>query len=200
MLEIVLTVFGAILFFAAGAGAGYWFAIGGGKRKRAEEIQQEYDAYRDRVGNHFAQTAEHFRTIGREYRALYDHMSSGAEALCDSQAIDGRLAFAPVAPTGEDRAADAAESTNEAAEAAASPEASEEDDSTPDKRARDSGGESAPAEDETDALSEELAAENTPAADDPAPDADEKPAARPDVEIAAEETSASGDDRERTLH
>ena len=200
MLQIVLTVLGAALFFAAGAGAGYWFATGGGKRKRAEEIQQDYDAYRERVTNHFAQTAEHFRTIGREYRALYDHMASGADALCDPQAVDGRLAFAPVAPTAGDRSAATPESPSEAEEAAASSAEAEEDDSTPDKRARDSGGESAPAEDEVDAALEQVAGEDAPAADDAAPENDEKPAARPDSDLPVDETPASGDDRERTLH
>ena len=208
--QILIAVLGAILFFAAGAGLGYWFAVGGRKRKRAEEIQQEFDAYRERVGNHFAQTAEHFRTIGREYRALYDHMASGADALCDPQAVDGRLSFMPAPPSDARPEAASADGASDAVSAAAAGD----DESTPDQRARGLGGESAPAEDEGDELAagEADAAAPRPDAAATGPEADAREAdsaassenadavEAPEPDVAVDETATQREERERTLH
>lgn len=95
MAQVLIMIVGGLLLLAAGAGLGYWFALVGRQRGRADVLQQELDDYRDEVNRHFATTADHFQTIGREYRALYQHMASGAESLCDPQRIDGRLPFGP---------------------------------------------------------------------------------------------------------
>lgn len=198
--QILFAVLGAVVFFAAGAGLGYWYAIGGRKRKRAEEIQQEFDAYRDRVGNHFAQTAEHFRTIGREYRALYDHMASGADALCDPQAVDGRLSFMPAPPSDETRAADSADKASDPVSASAAAEAAGDDESTPDQRARGLGGESAPAEDEGDALAASDAQAEKPEPETTASNEDADADERSEPDVSVDETATRDEERERTLH
>ncbi len=99
MSETVLIVLGAIGLLAAGAGLGYWLATlrTRGESARADEVRQEFEAYRRDVTQHFGQTAEHFRAIGREYRDLYEHMASGADSLCDREAVDVKLSFAPKA-------------------------------------------------------------------------------------------------------
>lgn len=99
MSETVLIVLGAIGLLAAGTGLGYWLAQlrTRGESARADEVRQEFDDYRREVTRHFGQTAEHFRAIGREYRDLYEHMASGADALCDRDAVDLKLSFAPKA-------------------------------------------------------------------------------------------------------
>ena len=56
-----------------------------------------FDDYRREVTQHFGRTAEHFKAIGREYRELYEHMSSGADSLCERDAVDVKLSFAPKA-------------------------------------------------------------------------------------------------------
>lgn len=95
MPQVLGLIVGALALVGAGVGFGYWFATNGRERSKAEAIQAEFDAYRKEVGSHFEQTAQHFQTIGREYRALYDHMASGAEQLCDTRATDERLSFDP---------------------------------------------------------------------------------------------------------
>jgi uncharacterized membrane-anchored protein YhcB (DUF1043 family) len=97
MSETTLIVLGAIGFLAAGIGLGFWFSQlrMRGKSARADEIQQQFDDYRRDVTQHFGQTAEHFKAIGREYRELYEHMAGGADSLCDREALDTKLSFEP---------------------------------------------------------------------------------------------------------
>ena len=99
MSETALVVLGAIGLLAAGTGLGYWLAQlrTRGESARADEVLQEFEDYRREVTRHFGQTAEHFRAIGREYRDLYEHMASGADSLCDREAVDLKLSFAPKA-------------------------------------------------------------------------------------------------------
>ena len=97
MSETVLVVLGAIGLLAAGTGLGYWLAQlrSRGESARADAVRQAFDDYRGEVTRHFGQTAEHFRAIGHEYRHLYEHMASGADSLCDREAVDLKLSFAP---------------------------------------------------------------------------------------------------------
>lgn len=131
MSETILIVLGAVGFLAAGAGLGYWLALlrTRGETARADEVRQEFEAYRRDVTQHFGRTAEHFRAIGREYRDLYEHMASGADALCDHDDADVKLSFAPKAilesiaeerpesPAPRDFAADADDAADTTAEA-----------------------------------------------------------------------------------
>lgn len=99
MSETTLIVLGAVGFLAIGAGLGYWLAQlrTRGETARADEVRQEFEEYQRKVTQHFGQTAEHFRAIGREYRDLYEHMASGADSLCDRNAAEVKLSFAPKA-------------------------------------------------------------------------------------------------------
>ena len=99
MSESILIVLGAIGFLAAGTGLGYGLARlrARGESAKASEVQQQFDDYRREVSQHFGRTAEHFKAIGREYRELYEHMASGADSLCDREAVDVKLSFAPKA-------------------------------------------------------------------------------------------------------
>ena len=99
MSETILIVLGAIGFLAAGTGLGYGLARlrARGESAKASEVQQQFDDYRREVSQHFGRTAEHFKAIGREYRELYEHMASGADSLCDREAVDVKLSFEPKA-------------------------------------------------------------------------------------------------------
>ena len=99
MSETILIVLGAIGLLAAGGGLGFWLAQWRirGESSKADEVRQQFDDYRREVTQHFGQTAEHFKAIGREYRELYEHMAGGADSLCDREAVDVKLSFAPKA-------------------------------------------------------------------------------------------------------
>ena len=99
MSETILMVLGAIGCLAAGVGLGFWLSQARmrGESAKADEVQRQFDDYKQEVTQHFGQTAEHFKAIGREYRELYEHMASGADALCEREAADVKLSFAPKA-------------------------------------------------------------------------------------------------------
>jgi hypothetical protein len=80
-----------VLLLLLGAGFGYWIGSFAGRKQLAKSgaIQAEFDDYRRDVTEHFSATAEHFRSIGAEYRKLYDHMATGAGALCRSDLATG---------------------------------------------------------------------------------------------------------------
>lgn len=79
----------------AGAGLGFWL----GKRVRVDDSEKlaaaeaELNAYRDRVTEHFSQSATHFQAIGRQYRDLYEHMAAGSEKLCERTESENQLQF-----------------------------------------------------------------------------------------------------------
>ena len=99
MSETMMIVLCAVGFLAIGAGLGYWLAQlrTRSETARADEVRQEFEEYQRKVTQHFGQTAEHFRAIGREYRDLYEHMASGADSLCDRDAANVKLSFTPKA-------------------------------------------------------------------------------------------------------
>jgi uncharacterized membrane-anchored protein YhcB (DUF1043 family) len=99
MSETILIVLGAAGLLVVGGGLGFWLAQLRlrGESAKADEVQQQFDEYRREVTQHFGRTAEHFKAIGREYRELYEHMASGADSLCDRDALDAKLSFAPKA-------------------------------------------------------------------------------------------------------
>lgn len=48
-------------------------------------FQEESRRYRTHVTRHFTQTADLLQTLTLNYRAVYEHLAAGAEALCDGQ-------------------------------------------------------------------------------------------------------------------
>ncbi len=100
---IVISLAVGIGCLLAGFGAGFWLSRNraGKEAAKAEDVQKKFDDYRENVTEHFGRTAEHFQTIGQQYRELYEHMASGAETFGDRKP-DGTLAFEPAAQLGSD--------------------------------------------------------------------------------------------------
>ncbi len=79
-----------LLGFAAGIAFGaiiYHFTRGdsGSKSKLEHEIddlQVEYEQYKENVGTHFARTAELVNQLTESYRDVHAHLASGAQTLC----------------------------------------------------------------------------------------------------------------------
>jgi len=96
MNPVVVIGTGALILLV-GAGIGFWFGSIGRKAQtaRASELQEELNHYRRKVSGHFGATAVHLRTIGNEYRRLYEHMAEGAGALCEPGPA-GRVLFEPL--------------------------------------------------------------------------------------------------------
>lgn len=93
-----LIAIAGIALLAAGIAIGYVLGRSRGDKQsaqRANRVQEEYDAYRGRVTEHFRETAGQFQALGEQYRDLYRHLASGAESLCETGAGSGRLEFRP---------------------------------------------------------------------------------------------------------
>ncbi len=79
---ILLLIVGAVSAFG-----GYVVAqerqrrAGGGKS--AAELRTELSEYKENVNTHFQTTAGLLHDMTEQYRAVYEHMASGAQSLCD---------------------------------------------------------------------------------------------------------------------
>ncbi len=95
MSETVYIIAGGVALLLIGLGLGFWAAqLRNGKQvAKAADVQKQFDDYRQNVTEHFGRTAEHFQSIGEQYRELYEHMASGATTLLDPQALDDKLSF-----------------------------------------------------------------------------------------------------------
>lgn len=106
-----IVLLGTGLFFA-GAALGFLLGKRGksAEHARFEAVQTEFDDYRREVSAHFGETASRFQSIGKQYKELYDHLASGSQALCDKQAMQEGIEFAPTVLAGlEEIVADSAD-------------------------------------------------------------------------------------------
>jgi len=58
-----------------------------------ERLRREHEEYRGRVNGHFHKTAELISTMTASYKAVYDHLSEGAQELCAGGALSGPALF-----------------------------------------------------------------------------------------------------------
>lgn len=76
------------LALIAGIGIGYLMFQNLERRKTggktAAELKQEHEDYREEVQRHFAKTSDLFQSVTMQYRELYDHLSQGAQNLCET--------------------------------------------------------------------------------------------------------------------
>ncbi|MFK7885430.1 MAG: YhcB family protein [Gammaproteobacteria bacterium] len=87
---IVVLIVGYLLGLAVGKS---------GATKQSNEVEEaraELKQYREEVSEHFGKTATHFQALGQNYRELYDHMASGADALFEQGDGDKAVAFVPM--------------------------------------------------------------------------------------------------------
>ena len=96
-MNAILLASAGVVILLVGGGVGYWVGrtgVGGSKAK-IEKAEAELDEYKRNVTAHFGQTAAHFQAIGKQYRELYEHMATGAQALCEPDEAGRQLLFAP---------------------------------------------------------------------------------------------------------
>ena len=83
----------SIITFAFGLGFGFLIAYltikHSGRIKELEQeldkVHTEHDQYRGKVSQHFEKTAELFEDMTERYRAVYKHMASSAQDLCEER-------------------------------------------------------------------------------------------------------------------
>ena len=79
----------------AGTGLGYWLAQLSQRKnnsgKSVRELRAEQEQFRDQVTEHFAETAQLVNQLTDSYKAVFDHLSTGARQLTDSEKLQQRL-------------------------------------------------------------------------------------------------------------
>ena len=58
--------------------------------------QNEHQEYREQVAEHIAGSAKKFQSMTHQYRDLYDHLSDGAQQLCERRSIPRELSTSHV--------------------------------------------------------------------------------------------------------
>ena len=84
----------ALVLVVVAIGAGFFFgrmtnsAVRNSKRLDADlkQVQSELADYKQEVSHHFEKTAELVNTMTASYRAVYEHLATGAQNLCKEQA------------------------------------------------------------------------------------------------------------------
>lgn len=96
-MSTLATALSAIVLLLVGGGIGFYLARLGqnATEARCDEIQQEYEAYRAEVAEHFGKTADQFHAIGLQYRELYEHLATGSAALCQLEPPGDGVPFPP---------------------------------------------------------------------------------------------------------
>jgi len=174
-----------LLGLLAGIGAGYVIFQNIERRKSggktAAELKQEHEAYREQVQQHFSKTSDLFQNMTMQYRELYDHLSEGAQSLCESTPASPALELSNKAllPSG------GAAPTDQSDTSKADDTPSSDDDDVPVARA---DGDDDEIEMGADAS---IAPQQSVSQTDSETDSKEKENARPDEQAALPPTGAS---------
>ncbi len=68
-----------------------WLDSKMGSGESVETLKRENQRFREEVNEHFIQTAELINQLTDSYKAVFDHLSEGAEKLVDEQAVRERM-------------------------------------------------------------------------------------------------------------
>lgn len=87
----------ALAGLAAGLAIGVIYAPSA-KRARdldseLSQLRAEHERYRKDVTHHFSKTGELVNAMTRTYKAVYDHLASGAQTLSEAEIVTTRLQF-----------------------------------------------------------------------------------------------------------
>jgi len=76
---------------AIGAGVMAWRARRGAGGASIEAMKRENEKFRDEVTEHFVETARLINQMTDSYKAVFDHLSQGADRLVDDKALAERM-------------------------------------------------------------------------------------------------------------
>lgn len=69
-----------------------------GDRESVVQLRNEFDQYRNKVTEHFVETADLVNTLTRNYKNVYDHLEDGAYELVGEETLRKRLGAVDEAP------------------------------------------------------------------------------------------------------
>lgn len=68
-----------------------WLDKKAGSADSVASLKRENERFREEVNEHFIQTAELINQLTDSYKAVFDHLSEGAEKLVDEKAVRERM-------------------------------------------------------------------------------------------------------------
>jgi uncharacterized protein len=86
--SIIALILGALL---GATGVWLWLRQRGVGGESVAEIKKENARFREEVNEHFVQTAELINQLTDSYKAVFDHLSDGADKLVDEDAVRERM-------------------------------------------------------------------------------------------------------------
>ena len=100
MAEIWWLLAGLAAGLLAGAGIVWWLYRGRVHAPNYAALKRDHEAFREEVADHFAESARLINQLTDSYKAVFDHLSQGADDLVDPDTLRERL---PATETGEVR-------------------------------------------------------------------------------------------------
>jgi uncharacterized protein len=85
---IIGVVVGLLL---GGTGVWLWLSRRGSDGGSVAQLKEENARFREEVNEHFVQTAELINRLTDSYKAVFDHLSDGADRLVDEEAVRERM-------------------------------------------------------------------------------------------------------------
>lgn len=91
MAELWWLIAGIAVGIVAGAGVVWWRYRGRVHAPHYSALKREHEAFREEVTDHFAETARLINQLTDSYKAVFDHLSQGADELVDPDTLRERL-------------------------------------------------------------------------------------------------------------
>lgn len=104
----VVGILGILLGIGLGSIVTYTLASRSSRNKslqaELDQLAERFTEYREQVGQHFMQTSNLVQEMTQSYRAVYEHLASGAYHLCGEDAATASLGHEPGADTSDNMA------------------------------------------------------------------------------------------------
>jgi uncharacterized membrane-anchored protein YhcB (DUF1043 family) len=79
IIGVVALAIGGLIGFLMGRSGG-----GSDEQEKLEDAKKELENYKTQVAGHFEETADLVNKMTESYRGVYQHLATGAQALCDA--------------------------------------------------------------------------------------------------------------------
>jgi len=91
MSGITWGIIGLVAGLAVGAGAVWLLVARRAQSPSVTELKAENERFREEVNAHFVQSAALINQLTDSYKAVFDHLSDGAERLVDKDTVRERM-------------------------------------------------------------------------------------------------------------
>ncbi len=84
-------VAGLLVGAGGGVAGAWWFLKGRTQSPTYRKLQKDHEQFREEVTDHFVETAQLINQLTDSYKAIFDHLSDGADRLVDPDTLRQRL-------------------------------------------------------------------------------------------------------------